>query len=291
MIGHARETSAGGTRIAWGELGAGPPLVLLHGLHDSHRCWRRIAPLLARDFRLLMPDLPGHGLSGRPDAPYTVEWSAGVLRAWLDAVGLERARFVGHSLGGGLALWLLLEARARVERLALIAPGGLGREIGPGARLATLPGLRALMMPFFVKAGLCAFLRFTPWDFGHPEPEEIERTREALRRPGTTRAFRRALEAVAGPRGQRLPPPELTRALAELPPTALFWGEKDPVLPVAQGRRALQQWQGLSLTVYPGCRHHPHLEQPAAVAADLRAFLLDEARGPARLRARSHSSF
>src|SRR5689334_2508018 len=116
--------------IAWTELGSGPPVVLLHGLGDSHRTWRRVAPRLAREYRVLMPDLPGHGLSGRPDAPYTLGWYAETIAAWLDALGLERAHVVGHSFGGGVAQWLILDHRARIDRLALVAAGGLGPEVG-----------------------------------------------------------------------------------------------------------------------------------------------------------------
>jgi pimeloyl-ACP methyl ester carboxylesterase len=69
MIGQAHQTTVMDTMIAWGELGAGEPLVLLHGITDSHRTWRRVAPLLAARYRVPMPDLPGHGYSARPDAP------------------------------------------------------------------------------------------------------------------------------------------------------------------------------------------------------------------------------
>src|SRR4051794_6807641 len=89
MIGKARVTRANDTSIAWGELGQGEPLILLHGLGDSHRTWRRVAPQLSSRFRLLMPDLPGHGLSGRPDAPYTLEWYAETMARWMDDIGVS----------------------------------------------------------------------------------------------------------------------------------------------------------------------------------------------------------
>src|ERR1700690_2807151 len=75
-----------GVRLHWAELGEStskPPLVLLHGLNDCYRSWRELAPRLAVDRRVLIPDLPGHGLSGRPDASYELQWYARILTRWL----------------------------------------------------------------------------------------------------------------------------------------------------------------------------------------------------------------
>src|SRR5690242_13215068 len=91
-----------GTDVHWTEAGDGRPLVLLHGLADCHRTWHRVVPALAQSRRVLVPDLPGHGLSGRPDAPYTLDWHANVIGSWLASLGLEKVDVVGHSFGGGV---------------------------------------------------------------------------------------------------------------------------------------------------------------------------------------------
>ena len=78
---------------------------------------------------MLVPDLPGHGLSARPDASYELRWYAHVMARWLDAAGVERADVVGHSFGGGVAQMMLLECPERFRRLVLVSSGGLGREI------------------------------------------------------------------------------------------------------------------------------------------------------------------
>jgi pimeloyl-ACP methyl ester carboxylesterase len=70
--------------------------------------------------------------------------------------------------------------------------------------------------------------------------------------------------------------------VGELPPVALFWGEDDPILPVAHGRAALVSSENISLVTYPSCGHFPQLEVPAELATDLRHFLTDPARLPAR---------
>jgi pimeloyl-ACP methyl ester carboxylesterase len=79
-------TTVEGVRLHWIEMGepsAAAPVVLLHGLNNSARTWAHVAPLLAVDRRVLMPDLPGHGLSERPNAGYELDWYAHVVARWL----------------------------------------------------------------------------------------------------------------------------------------------------------------------------------------------------------------
>ena len=282
MIGNAHAVDANGTTIAWGEMGTGDPLVLIHGFQQSHRTWRRVAPLLAKDFRLLMPDLPGHGVSGRPDVPYTLTWYAVTLSAWMDAVGVPRAHVCGHSFGGGIAQWMLLEQRRKVNRLALVAPGGLGREAGMGLRLATLPVLGRALAPFVIRYGLPFAMRHAPATFGHMEPAEVARAAATNRIPGTDRAFQRSVNGVINVAGQYVRTMDRVGEVTSLPPIALFWGERDPIIPLRHGREAFRGFAGVSLTTYPESGHFPHLDVPARFARDLGAFLHDPERRPAR---------
>jgi pimeloyl-ACP methyl ester carboxylesterase len=284
MIGRAHMTEVGGTTIAWGEMGDGPPLILLHGIQDSHRAWRRVAPLLAERFRVLMPDLPGSGLSGRPDAPYTLTWFAEMIGAWMEAIGVEHAHFCAHSFGGGIAQWMLLKQRARVDRLALVAPGGLGRGVAPGMRISTFPVLGPLLTPKLMSIALPAAVRLAPGLFGHMEPEEQERFIALSRIPGSDRAFRRTVGGVINVLGQYVASIDRVGEVAQLPPMALFWGDKDPVIPVRHGRKTVARSEGITLTVYKGCGHFVSLDEPARFAADLMQFLSDPDRMGARIR-------
>ncbi len=283
MIGRAHVVDANGTSIAWSEMGTGAPLVLIHGFQQSHRTWRRVAPLLAEGFRLLMPDLPGHGFSGRPDAPYTLTWYAETLSAWMGAVGVPSAHVCGHSFGGGIAQWMLLEHRDRVDRLALVAPGGLGREAGMGLRFATLPVLGPAFTPFVIRYGLPFAMRHAPKTFGHMEPDEVTRAAASNRIPGTDRAFQRSVEGVIKLTGQYVRTMDRVGEVASLPPIAMFWGEKDPIIPLRHGREAFAGYAGVTLTIYPGVGHFPFLDAPADFARDLRAFLSDPDRPSARM--------
>jgi len=277
MIGTGHETAANGTTIAWGELGSGDPLVMLHGFTDSHRTWRRVAPVLAERFRILMPDLPGQGLSGRPDAPYTLEWYARTMSEWMGAIGVERAHVCGHSLGGGIAQWMVLDHRERVDRLALVDSGGLGRGVGIGLRLLLVPGVGRRISPWVYRL-MPPLMRLIPRAFGNVEPDEVDRIARANRMPGTVQAFQTSLEAVVGLWGQKVQSADRIDEVETLPPLALFWGRWDPMIPVRHGRRVLKRLEGATLEVFPGCGHLPQLEDPASLARALLEFLTDPDR-------------
>jgi pimeloyl-ACP methyl ester carboxylesterase len=285
MIGRAHTDEANGTTIAWSETGAGDALVLIHGFQQTHRTWRRVAPLLASEFRLLMPDLPGHGLSGRPDAPYTLTWYAETLAAWMATIGVARAHVCGHSFGGGVAQWMLLEHRERVDRLALVAPGGLGREAGMGLRYATLPLLGRAFTPLVIRYGLPLAMRLRSSAFGRVEADEVARAAAMNRIPGTDRAFQRSVEGVINLSGQYVRTMDRAHEVASLPPMALYWGEKDPVIPHRHGRDVFNRLTGITLKTYPGVGHFPHLDVPELFARDLRLFLSDPDRPSARMTA------
>ena len=282
MIGEAHETGVLDTSIAWGEMGAGYPLVLLHGILDSHRTWRRAAPLLARRFRVLMPDLPGSGYSGRPDAPYTLSWYAQMVAAWMETIGVERAHICGHSFGGGVAQWMVLEQRPRIDRLALVAAGGLGRQVAAGMRFASFPVLGRKLTPPIMRLALPTALKLASGMLGHMEPEERERFLRTFRIPGTDRAFQRTLEGVINFFGQYMQTSQRSGEVDDMPPVALFWGSRDPIIPIHHGRASVRRSDGITLTTYKGCGHFPQLDMPERFSRDLTDYLCDPHRPPAR---------
>src|SRR5262249_40244094 len=148
---------------------------------------------------------------------------------WLDELGLERFDLVGHSFGGGVAQWLLLRFQHRIRRLALVAPGGLGKEVHAGLRLASLPNfVQRIGQPFM---GVGTQLGMRALDGGF-EREDIEMLSWMNAKPGSARAIARTVSDVIDWRGQRMHFFDRAHEIGELPPTALFWGDKDQVLPL-----------------------------------------------------------
>src|SRR5689334_3734089 len=129
-----------GHEVIYRTAGSGPPVVIVHGMVNSSKHWREVALKLAENHTVIVPDLIGHGDSATPRGDYSIGAHAAVIRDLLSAIGVERATMVGHSLGGGIAMQYFWQFPERVERLALISSGGLGREVGPLLRIAALPG-------------------------------------------------------------------------------------------------------------------------------------------------------
>ena len=281
MMEKAHRTKVNGTFIAWYEMGSGTPLIFIHGFHDTHSVWNKVAPLLADDFRVIMLDLPGSGLSDRPDKNYTLSWYSRMIIDWMDECCIESAHVCGHSFGGGIAQWMLLKGRNRINRLALIAPGGFGREVGMWLKPATFPVLGRQFTPLVVRYIIPALMRFFPDLFGNRSSEEINQLAKLNRIPGSDRAFQRSLEAVINPFGQYMQTRQRIWEVDTLPPIALFWGEKDPILPIKHGRSMVAESTGITLTTYMKCGHFPHLVASNVFAHDLKTFLQDPYRPPA----------
>ncbi|MER8015159.1 alpha/beta fold hydrolase [Streptomyces griseoluteus] len=133
-----------GKKIFVAETGQGAPVLLLHGggpgASGVSNYSRNIAEL-AKEFRVIVPDLPGYGRSSKgidPDDPFGA--LAAGIRGVLDQLGLEKAHFVGNSYGGACALRLALDTPERVDRMVLMGPGGIGT-----TRALPTPGLNSLL--------------------------------------------------------------------------------------------------------------------------------------------------
>jgi pimeloyl-ACP methyl ester carboxylesterase len=276
--------SVDGMRLHWAELGETterPPVVLLHGLNDSYLTWKRVAPALALDRRVLMPDLPGYGLSDRPDASYELGWHAHVMAQWLEAVGLKTIDIIGHSFGGGVAQVMLLECSPRIRRLVLVASGGLGRQVTPALRLASLPRVVELFGQRFMAFGTRVVLHTNRAGFSKQDVTELS----ALNgKPGSARAFARTVRDVIDWRGQRRTFFQRAHELAELPPIAVFWGNRDAIIPATHGRAFAASVDGVVFRQFEGCGHYLHNEQPAAFVQTVREFLDDPTISRARVR-------
>ena len=263
-----RETIEG-VELQWSERGGGSSVVVLHGLSDSERSWWPVMAELGRRHRVFGLDLPGCGLSGRPDASYGLDWQARVVAAWLDRVGITECDVVGHSYGAGVALWLLLYRAAAIRRLALVAPGGLGRDVALELRLASLP--------FFVERwgqrwmGAVTRLLFLLNGRSLPPEHRAELLRFNTA-PDTARAFARTVRDVINWRGQTRHFLERAAQASVLPAIQLFWGEKDRIIPIRHGEELVAALDHCTLRRFRGAGHFLHWERCHELSQALLAY-------------------
>ncbi len=239
-------------------LGDGPPLLLLHGFDSSHLEFRRLAPLLAADHRLYVPDLYGFGFCPRPEqADYgpaaVLQHLEQLLEAIAEREGDRPLGLIGASMGGSVAVELARRCPQRIERLLLLAPAGLTGRPMPLPPLLDGLGVRFLALPG-VRRGLCRSAFAQPdRDVGAPE---LEIASLHLRCPGWDRALARFARS-GGFAGCGDPLPSQ--------PLQVLWGADDRILRPPLKRAALALL-GERVEELADCGHLPHIDQPQLVA-------------------------
>jgi pimeloyl-ACP methyl ester carboxylesterase len=269
-----------GHAVSYAESGAqsgGPVVVLVHGIASRASQWERVMADLGETCHVIAPDLLGHGSSAKPRGDYSLGAHACGIRDLLAALGHDRVSLVGHSLGGGIALQFAYQFPERVERLALVCSGGLGKEVSVFLRAATLPGAE-LVLPLlagsWVRQGagrvgaLLARARVTL-------PAGLEECLVGFGSLGdrsTREAFVHTARSVLDPAGQRVDARDRLYLAADLP-LFVVWGRKDAIIPVAHGLALADSVPGTTLEVFEQSGHFPHLTEPARLAAVLGRWL------------------
>jgi pimeloyl-ACP methyl ester carboxylesterase len=278
---HLRFRTVHGYRRAYRIAGSGPPVLLIHGICDSSRTWTGLLPELARRHTVIAPDLLGHGASAKPRADYSVAAYANGMRDLLGVLGIERVTLVGHSFGGGVAMQFAYQFPERTERLVLVSTGGVGRQVNPVLRAASLPGadlwLSLLQLPgsrLNVRLAVRA-LQLLGTGLGQDAPDLLDLV-DALPDAQARSVFIHTLRSVVDWRGQVVT--MLDRCyLAKGMPTLLVWGSRDSVVPVRDAYTAHAAMPGSRLEIFEGAGHFPFHADPRRFLALLEDFTANTA--------------
>jgi pimeloyl-ACP methyl ester carboxylesterase/putative sterol carrier protein len=254
-----------------------PPVVALHGLGATNASLLPTLWDLATDYRILAPDLPGHGASSAPRARYNARFFASWLTRYLDELGVERAVVLGNSLGGRVALEIALRAPDRVSGLVLLAPAVAFRRLRqfvPAARLAR-PELAALPLPMTrgvarvtLRRMFAQPERLTAQSYDAAAGEFVRVYKRAAYRVAFFSAMREIyLDDAFGKEGfwRRLPSLEI--------PALFVWGERDRLVPVGFARHVAEALPHATTVVLPDCGHVPQFELPDQTHGLIRDFL------------------
>jgi pimeloyl-[acyl-carrier protein] methyl ester esterase len=255
-------------RFCWRELGEGRPLVLLHGWSMSHAVFGELAELLANDFRLLIPDLPGHGESAAAE-PCSLDSFSQILACWLKELGLEQVDLLGWSLGGQLGLQFSALYPQMIRRLLLLSTTPrfcAGDNWSAGLPQTELRALRrGLQRRYLVTMGDFFDLQFAGEDLS------AERRREILKfavRPASLPDPAAALLTL-----DLLGQEDLRPLLTSIDRQALvIHGENDQIIPAAAGRYLADNLPDARFVPLPGIGHAPLLSCPVPLARLMSEF-------------------
>jgi pimeloyl-ACP methyl ester carboxylesterase len=257
-----------GYRRAFRIAGSGPAILLIHGIADNSTTWETVQAKLAQRFTVIAPDLLGHGRSDKPRADYSVAAYANGMRDLLSVLGIDRVTVVGHSLGGGVAMQFAYQFPQLVDRLVLVATGGVTKDVNIVLRCASLPlGGEALallrlplVLPTLQVAGRAAGRLLGSTALGRDLPDVL-RILADLPEPMASSAFTRTLRAVVDWRGQMVT--MLDRCyLTKSVPVQLIWGTEDVVVPVSHAWMAHAAMPGSQLEVFENSGHFPFHDDP-----------------------------
>ena len=252
--------------VAWFEAGRGDPLILVHGLADDHRAWRRALPDLMLRRRVVMYDLRGHGETslGSPDA--TLRQLGGDLVALMDAIGISRADVAGFSLGGTIAMRAAIDHASRVRGLVLVATSS---RVG---RAAAQWYTERVEMVDGDDARLRDTLARDTSDVYAESPGELEEGL-LIRRQSTAdpRGYRNACAAMAGLNANPLDP-ELGVIKA---PTLIVASERDRHCPPKAAEIIAAGIKGARLEVMADAGHPIPVEKPCELARSINSFLAE----------------
>ena len=260
-----RDIIVDGIRIHVAEAGQGRALILLHGLSATHANWELTIPAFADRWRVIAPDLPGHGRSAKPDAPYTVDFYAGVVRSLGRELGISEAVVIGNSLGGQIAVELAISYPRWTRALVLAAPAGgfgppvtaLGWAVGAAAR----PEVLRIALPWAYERSV--------YDSSLPICQARRRTLADLLAHEDYPSFARAVaRSLRGSLAASRQPLEQVRQ-----PTLLVWGRDDRLVALAGSRRLMRAVPHARLAVLDRCGHLPMLERAERFNTEVEEFL------------------
>jgi pimeloyl-[acyl-carrier protein] methyl ester esterase len=258
-----------GRRLSWRERGFGRPLILLHGWSMSSAVFTEAMEVLSEDFRVLAPDLRGHGASDTADGYGFADFAAD-LQLWLKSLEIRHLRLLGWSMGGQVAIELCQTLSGQIDRLILVGStprfaAGDGWEHGlPDIQVRTMA--RNLKRNYLKTMGSFFELMFAG--------EEVSAER-----------YRQVIDLAI--RAGRLPEPEVALAALEtlrsvdqrpllagiVCPTLVMQGDRDVITLPDAGRFLVAKMSDAQLALFPGLSHAPFLSCPQEVFRQWREFL------------------
>lgn len=274
---HSRFAMINGARVHYQEVGPkdAPAIMLIHGFTAFNLVWSEVLlPIAAAGYRVVAPDLLGHGFTEKPrDSEYTIESQSSMVVALMDHLGIEHTIVVGNSYGGAIAAVCALDYPTRVDRLVLV--GAVINNEPKNKfmlRLASAPIIGDVVTPLLMDSRLIVRRRLKKIysEFAHLlfDENRLQVRHLPLKAARTQRAILRTLRGWKVERVER-------EAHRIKQPTLIIWGENDSDTPLPMGRRLNNLMPNSRLVVFRNCGHLPQEEYPVEFTRLVTDFCAD----------------
>jgi len=261
---YSRFMEVDGVRLHYQEAGDpnAPPMILVHGFAASNLVWSKVfLEFAAAGYRVIAPDLPGYGYSGKPrHLDYTIASQSEMVVGFLKRLAIDRAVLLGSSYGAAVAATIALDHPTLVEKLIMV---GAVNNNKPTRyllmRLFGSPIIGDILSPLLVGSRWLLRLRMKRVYDRHSwvlDERRVDARHLPLRTRGAHRAIIRTVRRWDAERVSR-------EAHLLTQPTLLLWGDSDREVPLADGKRLHEAIPGSRLLVFRECGHLPHEEYPA----------------------------
>ena len=253
----------GNIKTRYWEMGnEGSTIVLIHGLGGCIENWELNLEALSKRHRVYAVDLVGCGLTEKPSIRYSIPLLAKFVQDFMSLKDIENPCVIGHSIGAGIAIDMVLLNPARIDRLILVDGFGFGKKLASQFRILAIPILgEQLMKPN--RDGLIQFFKMLFYDHTLITDELIDFSFERSSLSGSSKAYLITLRAHANFLGLKKDRMQITKGNARriTVPTKIIWGKEDKAIPVEQAYIAAKILPTNSLHIFDKCGHVPQVER------------------------------
>ena len=224
-------------------------LLLIHGLGASAERWEHVIPQFAKNYRVLVPDLIGFGLSDKPVVDYTTDYLSEFIRKFLKKLGIDSVSIIGSSLGGQIGAEFTYQNNSMVEKLVLISPSGIMKH--------STPALDAYVMAALYPSDSSASNAFQIMSGSkNIDKKTIKGFVQRMKLPNAKMAF---MSTLLGLKDAEIISEKLVSIKS---PTLIIWGENDPIIPIKYAQSFVSEIDDCRFVKMENCGHTPYVEVP-----------------------------
>ena len=224
-------------------------LLLIHGLGASAERWEHVIPQFAKNYRVLVPDLIGFGLSDKPLVDYTTDYLSDFIRKFLKKLNINSVSIIGSSLGGQIGAEFTYQNNSMVEKLVLISPSGIMKH--------STPALDAYVMAALYPSDSSASNAFQIMSGSkNIDKKTIKGFVQRMKLPNAKMAF---MSTLLGLKDAEIISEKLVSIKS---PTLIIWGENDPIIPIKYAQSFVSEIDDCRFVKMENCGHTPYVEVP-----------------------------